>query len=110
MREWLLLRRKRYTASALYVQCGVRLDERDIERVRGDSGNLRNMSCGQLLRWWRNPARFMRLQCRVLLAEWCGNGLRGFDDVVYGLHGRQFMRGQRYPASTVHVLVGAFFD
>lgn len=110
MRSWQFVRRQRLPACGVHVYGGVCVAECDIERVHGDSGNLRTVSRRQLVRWWRGPTHSMLLRGRVLCAWWCRCGLRGFNSVVRGVYGRQFVRRQRCPGSAVRVRCGARID
>ena len=71
LHSWQFVCRQYRPASLLHVQCGVRFHGRDIRWVHNDNGNLRGMSSGELVRWWRGPARCMHLHGRLLLRCWC---------------------------------------
>ena len=92
-------------ASGVHVQCGLRLVDHQLGRLRGVDWVLRDVCRGLLVRRRQCAARALHLPSWLLFGSGCRHHVL-FGRVLHGVRSRQLVRWWRRPADPVHMQRG----
>ena len=104
-----VMRRRRRPASRVLMHAGICVDERDIERVHDDDGDLFDMSRGLLVRGRHWTTRCVHMHERVLLGCGYRDVVRWYDGVVRDVYRGELMCRCCGPTIIVYMQCGVLF-